>query len=106
MGAPPDGAVRAPRQGTSLILPDARGPCGSGAERGEQRVHLDLALGAIADRCVEHPRQREVEAAPVAEAALGPDLPVVGLHDALADGETEAGPSLLSRGGVGDLIEL
>src|SRR5258706_14440150 len=87
-------------------LPDPGRPRRGGAERGQQRIHLDLALGAIADRCVEHARQREMEPASIAELALGPDLSMVRLHDTLADGETQSGPSLLARRGIGDLIEL
>src|SRR5262245_20165165 len=87
-------------------LADPRGACRVRAKRGEERVHLDLPLGPVADGRVEHAGEREVEPAPIAEDALRPDLPVVGLDDSLADREPEAGASLLARGGVGDLVEL
>src|SRR5882762_990426 len=92
--------------GARCLLADACGASGSGAERGEERVHLDLAHRTIADGRVEHAGQREVKAAPVAERALRPDLSVMRFDDSLADGKAQAGASLLARRGVGDLVEL
>src|SRR5213594_4027278 len=78
----------------ALGLPDACSASGGGAERGEERVDLDLAHRAIADGRVEHAGEREVEAAPVADGALRPDLPVMCFDDPLADGEAQAGAAL------------